>query len=161
MDITNIVSNARLPKELITIVISMLPVLELRGALPIAVSIFGFSIPKAYILSVIGNIIPVLPFIVFLEKFSHYLMRYKIFDKFFTWWFNRTRKHSDLIDRFEALGLMLFVAVPLPVTGAWTASVAAYLFGVKKRHAIPSIILGVMIAGIIVSIITLGVNGVT
>ncbi|MCP4482285.1 MAG: small multi-drug export protein [bacterium] len=143
-----------LPKEVLTLLISMLPVVELRGALPVAITFFGFSWPKAYFLSVLGNMLPVLPFILFLHKFSDFLMKFSFFKKVLTWWFKRAEKHEALIQRFEAIGLTLFVAIPLPVTGAWTACVIAYVFGIKKRYAFPAILVGVMIAGAVVSFIT-------
>ncbi|MFC1566547.1 COG2426 family protein [bacterium] len=156
MDILNTITSLNLPKELLTIIVAASPVLELRGAIPLAMGSFKFTFLKTYSLSVFGNFLPIIPLLFFLEYAVTHLMRFKIFNKIFTWWFERTRKHSDLVDKYEALGLLLFVAVPLPVTGAWTGCVAAYLFGIKKRYAVPAIFLGVLIAGFIVSAITIG-----
>jgi uncharacterized membrane protein len=84
------------------------------------------------------------------------------FDKFFDHLFHRThRKHSDRIDKYGALGLATFVAIPLPVTGAWTGVAAAYVFEIQKKYAFPAIVLGVTVAGVIVTLLTIGVvNGI-
>jgi uncharacterized membrane protein len=71
--------------------------------------------------------------------------------RFFQWLFERTKAKGGIVERYEALGLMLFVAIPLPVTGAWTGTVAAFIFQIKRKYAFPSIIAGVCIAGVIVS----------
>jgi uncharacterized membrane protein len=91
----------------------------------------------------------------YLDPVSTYLRRYRIFDSFFTWLFERThRNHSVRFEKFGLLALTLFVAVPLPVTGAWTGCAAAFVFGIKFRHSFPAILTGVMIAGLIVTILT-------
>lgn len=143
-------------KEWITIIVAAMPVSELRGAMPLAV-VMGMSLKKAFILSIIGNILPVAPLLFFLEPISIKLRHFKLWAKFFDWFFERTRKKAGLVEKFEALGLILFVAIPLPVTGAWTGCAAASLFGIRFRYAFPAIILGVCIAGgIVATLITLG-----
>ena len=142
--------------ELVTILLAMAPISELRGAIPYAWS-QGMNHTLAYVLSVIGNIIPVVPLLLFLGPVSKFLRRFRPFDKFFSWWFSRTLRRSRLVEKYEALGLVLFVMIPLPVTGAWTGSVAAFLLGIRFRFAFPAIILGVLLAGIIVSSVCLGV----
>jgi len=148
--------NLNLPKEFITTLISMLPVIEIRGAIPVAVYLLKMPLFQAYLWSVIGNCLIIIPFIIFLEKFSQYLMKYKFFKIFFEWWFSRAKKNKNLMQKYEALGLAIFVAIPLPVTGAWTACVLAYIFCIKKRYAVPAIFLGVAVAGLIVMAITVG-----
>ena len=150
--------NLNLPKEVVTLIISMFPIIEIRGSLPVAVSLLKMPLWQAYLWSVIGNSLIIIPFILFLEKFSDYLIkRSKFFANFFEWWFKRARKNKDFMQKYEALGLAIFVAIPLPVTGAWTACVLAYIFGIKKRYALPAIFLGVAVAGLIVMAITVGV----
>jgi uncharacterized membrane protein len=110
---------------------------------------------SAYFLAVIGNMLPVIPLLLFLEPVSTYLRRFRIFDIFFSWLFDRTRRnHTERFEKYGTLALTLFVAVPLPVTGAWTGCAAAFVFGIKFRHALPAILIGVMIAGLIVSFVT-------
>ncbi|MCK4352051.1 small multi-drug export protein [candidate division WOR-3 bacterium] len=141
--------------NLITLLLSMAPISELRGAIPYAWS-QGMGHWQAYGLSVIGNLIPVVPILLLLGPISNFLRRYKPFDTFFDWWFKYTLKRSKLIEKYEALGLILFVMIPLPITGAWTGSVAAFLLGVRFKFALPAIILGVLLAGMIVSLVCLG-----
>jgi uncharacterized membrane protein len=145
------------PHEITTVVLAMLPISELRGAIPYAITVGKIPWPEAYVLAVIANFIPVIPILYLIGPVSEALRRFRLFDRFFTWLFERTRRKGKLIERFEILGLMLFVAIPLPVTGAWTGSVAAFLFGVKKRVALPAIFAGICLAGVIVTLAALGV----
>ena len=147
-------SLSSLPKEIVITIIAALPVLELRGAIPIGLSM-GVEVKKVLFFSIIGNLIPVVPILFLLEPVSEYLRRFWLFRKFFEWLFARTRKRSDLIEKYEFLGLMLFVAIPLPITGAWTGCVAATLFKIRLRYALPAIVAGILIAGAIVTAVTI------
>ncbi|MFH1868431.1 MAG: small multi-drug export protein [Candidatus Omnitrophota bacterium] len=139
-----------LPKELTTFILAMLPISELRGSIPFGLSM-GLSLKKVLAISIAGNLVPVVPMLFLLEPVSGYLRRFWLFKKFFDWLFERTKRKADLIRRYEVLGLMLFVAIPLPVTGAWTGCVAATLFKLRLRHAFFAISLGVCIAALIVT----------
>lgn len=141
------------------ILLSMLPVSELRGAIPWAVFVEGMSYPEAYLLAVVGNFLPVVPMLVLLGPLERWLGRWRPFRRFFDWLFARTRRRGKLVERWEFMGLMLFVAIPLPVTGAWTGVAAAYLFGVPLRRAVPAIVAGILVAGIIVSLACAGLLG--
>jgi uncharacterized membrane protein len=145
------------PHVLVTLILAAAPVSELRGAIPYAIAVGHMSWQEAYIISVIGNFLPVLPILYLLGPVSEYLRRWRLFDRFFDWLFARTRRRGKLIERFEVIGLLLFVAIPLPITGAWTGSAAAFVFGVKKRVAIPTIFAGICLAGVIVTLASLGV----
>ena len=136
-------------KELAVVTLAALPVSELRGAIPLALAL-GFTPVKAYVLSFIGNLIPVVPLLFLLQPIADRLRHIKIFEKFFDWLFERTRRKASLVEKFEAIGLILFVAIPLPVTGAWTGCVAATLFKIRFRYAFICILLGVAIAGLVV-----------
>jgi uncharacterized membrane protein len=157
----NLVSD--LPKEVITLLVATLPISELRGAIPWALSAppvgGGLTWPTAYLFAVIGNFIPVIPILLLLEPVSRRLRKYRVFDRFFNWLFKRTRKRGRMIERYEVLGLILFVAIPLPITGAWTGAVAAFIFGIPLKHAIPCIFLGILLAGVVVTLACLGVIG--
>ncbi len=148
--------NFHFSKEVITFLISTLPIFELRGAIPIAVLQFNMPIIKAYFLSVAGNLLPILPILYFLEPIRKLLSKIKFMKRFFDWLYERTYKKSRKVMKYGAIGLTLFVAIPLPITGAWTGAVAAILFEVPPKYAFPSIILGVLIAGLVVSLVTLG-----
>lgn len=143
--------------KIMTVLIAALPISELRGAIPYAVTVGGLDWREAYMLAVLGNFIPVIPILLLLDSVSGWLMRYAIWHRFFTWLFKRTRRRGKMIERFEVLGLILFVAIPLPVTGAWTGCVAAFLFKIRLRVAVPAIICGIMIAGTVVTMASLGV----
>ena len=147
------------PSEIATLLIAMLPIAELRGSIPIALTVYGLNIPTAYIVSVVGNMIPVVFLLWLLGPISGYLMeKSKLANKFFTWLFDRTHhKFSGKYKVWGDLALIVFVAIPLPITGAWTGSVAAFLFGIPKKKSLALITLGAMIAGVVVTLATLGV----
>ncbi|TKJ41849.1 ligand-binding protein SH3 [candidate division LCP-89 bacterium B3_LCP] len=145
-----------IPSHWIALSLASLPILELRGSIPWAILAGGMSWQGAFVWSVIGNFIPVIPILLLLEPSANYLRRWVIFDKFFNWLFARTRRKGKLIERYEALGLLLFVATPLPGTGAWTGALAAFVFGVRFRLSLPIITLGILLAGIIVTSVVVG-----
>jgi len=144
----------KLPHELSIITVGMLPVFELRGAIPLG---FYLNMPleKIFILSIIGNLIPVIPLYFLLKPISNLLSRLNLFKAFFDWLFTHTKQRAEIVQRYEALGLMLFVAIPLPITGAWTGTIAASLFRIKFKYAILAVTLGVIIAGVIVTTLCL------
>ncbi len=136
-------------KEIAVVVLSALPVSELRGGIPLGIAL-GFSPAKAFILAFIGNFIPVIPLLCFFQPLVDRFRHIGFVNRFFNWFFERTKKKASLIEKFEALGLMLFVAVPFPATGAWTGCVAAILFKIRFRYALLAITAGIVIAGFIV-----------
>jgi uncharacterized membrane protein len=147
--------------ECITVILTaMTPVGELRAAIPLALGYYNMGYGEAFVLSVIGNMLPVVPLLLFLGPVSNWLRRYPILDRFFTWLFARTRRHSERMDTYGSLGLIPFVAIPLPVTGAWTACAVAFVFGIRFRYAFVAILAGVLIAGIIVTLSCMGALGV-
>lgn len=150
-DFVELLKNLHLNRELIVLITSMMPIFELRGAIPLAVLHFEMPVVTAYMISWIGNLLPILPIIYFLEPIRKALSHIKIMERFFTWLYARTYRRGKKVMRLGAIGLTLFVAIPLPVTGAWTGSVMAIIFDIKPRYAFPAIILGVTIAGIVVS----------
>ena len=137
--------------------LSTLPVLELRGAIPIAISYYKLPVIPSYLFSVIGNLVPAVFLLLYLKPFSDFLRKWHFFDIFFSWLFKRTRRHEKKYEKYGALFLLFFVAVPLPITGVWTGSVAAFLFGIRFWYAFPMMAGGVMIAGIIVTGTNLGI----
>ncbi len=146
-----------LPKEIIVIIIAMLPIAELRGAIPVALTMFKFGITKSFLLALTGNFLFVLPFLWFLNHLHKYMMSIKWYNKFFSWWFNRVKSKTQNIEKYEYIGLSIFVAIPLPMTGAWSGCVASYLLGLNLWKSTIAIFVGIIIAGIIVTISTLSV----
>lgn len=142
-------------KELVVLIIAASPIVELRLALPVAINEFGFQWYYALLLAIVGNLLPVPFILLFLDATSRLLGKIGFFNRMLAWLFERTRRRGRIVERYERIGLMLFVAIPLPVTGAWTGSLAAVLFGLKFKHALLSIFIGVFIAGIIVTCLSL------
>ena len=145
-----------LPKELITVIVAMLPIAELRGSIPVALGM-GMDPRAAFWWSIIGNTIPVAPILLLLGPASKWLMRFKIFDRFFKWLFARTEKNSVAIQKYGFWGLAIFVGIPLPMTGAWSGCAAAFLLQMKFWKAFFAILLGIFIAGGIVMLASMGV----
>jgi len=135
--------------------ISTLPIVELRGAIPAGVVAFEMPWWKVYLVAVVGNMLPIPFILLLLGPVSDFLMRFPAGKRFFEWLFARTRKKSAKIEKYEALGLTLFVAIPLPVTGGWTGAMAAFLMGVPFGKSMLYILMGVMIAGVIMTVLSL------
>lgn len=144
-----------IPSWAVVWVISMLPIFELRGGIPAGAAL-KMPLWEACLFAVIGNMLPI-PFILwFLEPFSGWLSRHsRVMERFFTWLFARTRrKHSKSFERWKQFALMIFVGIPLPVTGAWSGAVAAFVFGIPFHVALPFIFFGVLIACGVVALAT-------
>lgn len=142
-------------KEAAIILIAAMPIFELRLAIPLGLIKFNLPVVKVYFLSLLGNIAPVLPLLFFFKYFFHKIERIKIIGKLFKWWFKNVEKRSKIVEKWGFWGLVCFVAIPLPITGAWTGSVAATLFEMKIKKAFLAILTGVAIAGVIVSLIVI------
>ncbi len=145
------------------IILSMLPISELRGGLPLAIVYAkDYNIPLALIFSLIvmANIIAVFLVFFFLDRFHHLFLRIKIYKKFFDKYVERIQKKVDKFEKkYKAggfLALTLFVAIPLPATGAWSGCLIAWLLDLDRKKSILAISLGVLIAGILVLFGTLG-----
>ncbi|MDI6821546.1 MAG: small multi-drug export protein [Actinomycetota bacterium] len=146
-------------KEIAIIFIAMLPIAELRLALPMALNVYQMSIGEAFFWSALGNFLPIFFIVYLLEGVSHWLSEhFHLFNRFFTWLFERTRrKHSKKFEIFKNMALVTFVAIPLPMTGAWSG-VAAFVFGIPPKRSLPLIGLGILIAGIIVASLSQGMG---
>ncbi len=144
-----------IPEELIVLIVSALPIVELRGSLPIAINLFHMPWQGALFWAVLGTMLPVPFLLLFLESLVKLVSRTASGKKLVGWVFKRTRRRGKIIEKYERIGLVLFVAIPLPFTGAWTGSIAAFLFGFKFRYSLLSILLGVVIAGVIVTTLSL------
>ncbi len=139
--------------------ISMLPFVELRGAIPVGIIVLHLNPAAVFVVSVAGNMVLVPVFLLFLKDIERGLRDYPWAASKMDWVFERTRKKSsDAVRKWEYIALILFVGVPLPGTGAWTGSLIAYLFGFEVKRAFLVIFLGVLIAGVTVLALTLGAN---
>ena len=137
-----------LPKELIIFIISMIPILELRGGI-IAASLLHVPITTAIPVCLIGNIIPIPFILLFITKIFELLKKTKHLGGLVTKLENKAMGKSDKIQKYEFWGLVLFVGIPLPGAGAWTGSLIAALLQVKLKKAVPAIFLGLLLAVLI------------
>lgn len=150
--------SGKISRELIVFVISMVPILELRGGL-LAASVLNINIVRAVWICVIGNIIPV-PFILFLiTPVFNWLKRTRTFRPLVEKLESRALGKSEQIEKYQFWGLVLFVGIPLPGTGAWTGSLIASLLGMKFKKAFPAVLLGIAVACVIMSIVSYGLLG--
>ncbi len=155
LELLQSILDLNLAKELIVILISALPIFELRMSIPIAMGTFDIPWYYAFLLAIIGNMLPVPFILLFIESIAKFLSRIPAMKKFFDWLFERANNRSGPIKKYKSLGLILLVAIPLPVTGAWTGSLVAVLLGIGFKQAFFAILAGVVIAGIIVTCLTL------
>lgn len=146
-------------RYVVTFVISMLPVVELRGSIPIGDLAFKIPWYWCYLLSVLGNMLPVPFILLFVERVIEWTKKTKHLKKLGLWLEKKAAKNTPKVQKFEVFGLMLFVAIPLPMTGAWTGALVAALTGMKFKNSIISITGGVLIAGAIVTAIVLFARG--
>ena len=154
--IVEAITGADVGKYLATFIISMIPVIELRGAIPIGVSL-GLSHAEAMGISIIGNMLPVPFIILFIRPIFRWMTRKsvklaRLAEKLEA----KAEGKWDKIHRYQFFALTIFVAIPLPGTGAWSGALIAAVMNMRLRNALPSILLGVLIAGILVSGITYG-----
>lgn len=141
--------------EWVVFIISMIPILELRGGL-IAASILNIPILKAIPFCVFGNIVPIPFILLFIKKILKWMQKVKGLRVIANWLENKAMKKSDALKKGEFWGLALFVGVPLPGTGAWTGSLIAALFDIDLKKAVGAILLGIVIATIIMAILSYG-----
>jgi uncharacterized membrane protein len=145
------------PPEIATFLIAMVPISELRAAIPIGIKIYHLSAWSAYAWSVLGNLIPMILIVLILKPIADFLSRnVSFFKKFFDWLFEHTRHRGQ--KKFEKWGefaVFILTATPIPLLGGWTGPLAAFVFDVKLRKSIPLIILGCMTAGAIVAFVTI------
>jgi len=145
------------PAEVMVFIMSALPLVELRGALPVAIKLFHLPWYEALYLTIIGNMLPVPFLLLFLKSLAKVVSRTDTGKRLLDWWFRQTRQRAAVVEKYERIGLVLFVAIPIPWTGAWTGSVVAFLSGLKFSRALLSITCGVVICGaIVVSLCLLG-----
>jgi uncharacterized membrane protein len=141
--------------------LSMTPIGELRLSIPVGIAVYHLSAMSVFFVSVIGNLVPAILILFLLKKTSAYLSeKSKIFKKLFTWWQNNAkRKYPEKFQEYETIGLALFIAVPLPMTGAWTGALLATLMNLPLKRSLLALFLGVVGAGLIVTtLVVMGIN---
>ena len=141
-----------------TFVISMLPVLELRAGIPFGV---GFELPPlvAMLAAMAGNLFPIPFILLLLDKILEFMKKCRgIICKAANWLEDKAYSKQDTIEKYKALGLIILVAIPLPGTGAWTGALVATVLRINRKTAFPCIVAGVVIAGIVVTVLSYGVK---
>jgi uncharacterized membrane protein len=148
--------SATYGKEILVFIISLMPILELRGGL-IAAALIGLDPIPSYIISIIGNIIPV-PFILLLiNKILKWMRNSKHLKGIANWLDAKVEKHKGQIEKFGYLGVVLFVGIPLPGTGAWTGSLIASVLEMDRKKTFGAVLIGLVMASIIMMLISFGV----
>lgn len=139
------------------IICSMIPIIELRGGIPLGMAL-GLPWWQSFLFAVIGNMIPVPLILLFINRFIGWMSRSRVrfFNKIGSWLTQKAEKNREKIEKYAFFGVCLFVAVPLPVTGAWTGSLVASTIGMKFWKALLSCFLGVLIAATVVTLISYG-----
>jgi len=147
--------SGKISKEFIVFLVSMLPILELRGSLIVA-GFLKMEFLATYIIAVIGNMLPIPFILLFIEKIFNWLKKTGAKNLVIKLE-NKALSKSDQIKKYGKFGLFLFVAIPLPGTGAWTGSLIAVLLRMKMKDSLPWIFLGVLTAGLIMSLLSFGI----
>lgn len=142
-----------LSSDVIIFVISMVPILELRGGI-IAASILGVPIIRAVLICILGNILPIPFILLFIKKIFAWLRKLKPFEKMVQKLEDKALSKSDTIQKYEFIGILLFVGIPLPGTGAWTGALIAALLDVKLKKAVPAIFCGILLASAIMCVVS-------
>ena len=139
-----------------TILMAMVPVIELRGAIPFGVAA-GITVQQALTCAIIGNLIPIPLILLFLRKVFLWMRKISPgFENIVEKLESRAKSKKGIVDKYEIIGLIILVAIPLPGTGAWTGALVATVLDIRMRRALPAITVGVIIAGILVSVVTYG-----
>lgn len=143
-----------------TFIVSMVPVIELRGAIPLGV-LNGLDVEIAMLVSILGNLVPVPFIIIFIRKIFKWMQsKNETLEKVVHKMEEKADKKKDQVLKYEFWGLMILVAIPLPGTGAWTGALVAAMLDMQLKRAFPAIALGVLFAGVIVTVATYGVTAI-
>lgn len=139
-----------------TLVTAMLPILEIRGAIPVGVA-SGLDPWLAFAVGFVGNMLPIPILILLTRKVIEWLKKHNVLVKLTAWLENKGSKGAQKVQRYSFWGLFILVAIPLPGTGAWTGALVASLLDMRLKRALPAIAMGVAAAGLIVLLVTYGV----
>ena len=147
----NIIANENIK----IFILSMLPITELRFSIPYGILYYDIPISNTIALSILGNILIGVIVIYLIGPLMTYFRRFNLISTVIDYIFKRTRRKGQIVNNMKFLGLIIFVGLPLPLTGVWTGSLAAYLFGIRRKKSILAIVFGVLISSTIVTTLTL------
>ena len=145
-------------KDVVIFIISLMPILELRGGL-LAATLLKVPYLRALVICVLGNILPIPFVLLFLEMIFRWMEKWSVTKKIVKWLEKKGNSKRSQIDKYGYLGLILFVGIPLPGTGAWTGSLVAILLGLDKKKSFICILIGVILAAAIMSVLSYGILG--
>ena len=145
-------------RELCVFFCSMIPIIELRGAIPLGAAL-GLPWWQSYLLAVVGNMLPVPIILLFVKVVLDFMLKCKVmlFNKIANWVYSKAEKNREKIEKYSFWGVAIFVGIPLPMTGAWTGSLVAAFINMKFWRAFFSALIGVLAAGVIMTLISYGV----
>lgn len=152
------VLGGKVSSELIAFIVSMLPILELRGGL-IAAKLLEIDFLKAFAICFVGNLLPIPFILLFIRKIFNLLKKIDKVEAVINKLEARSLRKADNVKKYRLWGLFLFVAIPLPGTGAWTGALIADLLDIRIKHSFPTIVAGVFVAGLIISALSYGLFG--
>ena len=147
-----------IPDWISLIAISVLPIIELRGGI-IAAKLMGVAFLRAFPICIIGNILPIPFVLLLLDKIFAFLRKFKFTSKFMAFLDRKIEKNRDKVERYGWIGLVLYVGIPLPGTGAWTGALIANALKMPIKKSLPSIFLGVICAAVIMSVVSYFIPG--
>jgi len=155
-----VLEGLHLPPALVVVVVSALPVFEIRGG--VLVGLLLFRLPPWHVLGlgILGNIITVTPLLFLIEPASKWLYGNRFADRILHWLFTRAKRHADQVNRWGPLGLVVFTSIPLPGNGAMTAALVAILLGMRKWRAVCALYAGIAVSGVVILLLTVGLRAV-
>lgn len=145
-------------KELVIFIISLLPILELRGGL-LAATLLDVEFVRAAIICILGNVLPIPIVLLFLKYVLDVLSKWDVTKKLVNWLEKKVDDKREQIDKYGYLGLIIFVGIPLPGTGAWTGALLAVMLGLDRKKSFVCIMIGVLMAAVIMSVLSYGILG--
>lgn len=149
-----------LPPEWATLLISMIPITEIRASIPIAIEVYGLPIWKTWLIAVVGDMIPALVILSVIPHAHKWITKHKFLGKVLTHELEKAeRRFSGKYAKYGAIALIIFVGIPLPLTGSWTGSLASFVFNIPFKKSAPLIFAGVCLAATVITLITLFAGG--
>ena len=147
-----------LSPQLVVVIISALPIFEIRGGILVGLLVFHLPPLEVLCLGILGNIAIVTPLLFLIEPVSRWLYGNRFADRVLRWLFLRAKRHGEQVNRWGPLGLVVFTSIPLPGNGAMTAAVVAILLGMRKWRAICALYAGIVVSGIVIVLLTVGAS---
>ena len=152
---------ASLPNELAVVLLSMIPITELRASIPIGIEVYGLAVWKVWILAVLGDFLPALVILYFLPIMHDWVVKRKFFGPVLTRELKKAeKKFEGRYAKYGAIALIIFVGIPLPFTGSWTGSLASFVFNIPLKKSWYLILIGVCLSATLVTLITLSAGGI-